>query len=349
MSELSPSEAEAEAELLARLSSLGARMAKGGDGATILVHAQDTKPGAERVADAAPRARIVEHNSYDGMADLLAETRPDACLSYRFGPGYPRAPLVDGPDRPAYVHVAGTGFDHLLPFAPDRVMVCNSAGFQAGVMADYALAAVLAINMDLPVFAAQQVKRQWAGRSLRSASGQRAVVLGTGPIGAAIATRLSAAGLSVTGISRSGRSNPAFREVMPASTLASVVATADHLVVAIPLTDETRGLVSAEVLGALPRGAGVVNLARGGIVDEAALLARLQSGELRGAVFDVFETEPLPADTPLWDAPGMLITPHTSALFEGWEAAAAEVFCDNLRRIGSGAQVANRIDPFRGY
>jgi phosphoglycerate dehydrogenase-like enzyme len=272
MSELSPS--EAEAELLARLSSLGARMAQGGEGATILVHAQDSKPGAERVADAAPRARIVEHNSYDGVAGLLAETRPDACLSYRFGPGYPRAPLVDGPDRPAYVHVAGTGFDHLLPFAPDRVMVCNSAGFQAGVMADYALAAVLAINMDLPVFAAQQAKRQWAGRSLRSAREQRAVVLGTGPIGAAIATRLSAAGLSVTGISRSGRSNPAFREVMPASTLASVVATADHLVVAIPLTDETRGLVSAEVLGALPRGAGVVNLARGGIVDEAALLMR---------------------------------------------------------------------------
>ncbi|MEM6609726.1 MAG: D-2-hydroxyacid dehydrogenase [Pseudomonadota bacterium] len=347
MSELSPS--VSEAELLARLSSLGARMAQGGEGATIFVHAQDSTPGAETVADAAPRARIIEHNSYDGLPDLLAKTRPDACLSYRFGPGYPRAPLVDGPDRPAYVHVAGTGFDHLLPFAPERVMVGNSAGFQAGVMADYALAAVLAINIDLRVFAAQQAKRQWAGRSLCGAHGQRAVVFGIGPIGAAIATLLSAAGLSVTGISRSGRSDPAFREVVAASDLASVVPTVDHLVVAIPLTDETRGLVSAEVLGALPRGAGVVNLARGGIVDEAALLACLQSGELRGAVFDVFETEPLLVDTRLWDAPGMLITPHTSALFDGWEAAAAEVFRDNLRRIGSGAQIANRIDPFRGY
>lgn len=306
-------------------------------------------PGAARIAAAAPGARILQHDSYEGLAELLADTRPDACLSYRFGPGYPRAPLVDGPARPGYVHVAGTGFDHLLPFAPDKVLVCNSAGFQADVMADYALAAVLAINLDLPVFAAQQAQRHWVGRSLRGAAGQRAVVLGTGPIGAAIATRLAAAGISVTGVSRSGLAHPSFADVVPVSAIGSVTPSADHLVVSIPLTDETRDLVSAEILDTLPRGAGVVNLARGGIVEEDALLARLRSGDLRGAVFDVFETEPLPADSPMWDAPGMLVTPHTSALFEGWEAAAADVFCNNLRRLGAGEKAVNRIDPLRGY
>ncbi len=347
MSELSPP--KTKSQLRARLAKLGARMAQGGEGATILVHAQDPEPTAEQIAKVAPRARILRHDAYEGLADVLADERPDSCLSFRFGPGYPRAPLVDGPDRPAYVHVAGTGFDHLLPFSSDRVLVCNSAGFQAGVMADYALAAVLAINLDFPVFAAQQAKRQWVGRSLRSADGQHAVVLGTGPIGAAIAARLAAAGLSVTGVSRSGRANPAFMNVIPVNDLRSIVATADHLVIAIPLTDETRGLVSAETLAALPSGAGVVNLARGGIVDEGALLARLRSGDLRGAVIDVFETEPLPVDNPLWDAHGLLVTPHTSALFDGWEAAAADIFCDNLRRLGAGEVVVNRIDPMRGY
>lgn len=347
MSDLSPP--ETRTALDSRLETLGAKMAHGGDGAVLLVHAEDPGPGAERIAEAAPRARILRHESYEGLGDILAEARPEACLSYRFGPGYPRAPLVDGPFRPAYVHVAGTGFDHLLPFSPDQVLVCNSAGFQAEVMADYALAAVLAINLELPTFAAQQTKRRWSGRSLRAARGQRAVVLGTGPIGAAIAARLGSAGLTVTGVSRSGRAHPAFSDVLSVDALETALRVADHLVISIPLTAETRGLVSADLLGALPRGAGVVNLARGGIVDEAALLARLRSGDLRGAVFDVFETEPLPVDNPLWDAPGMIVTPHASALFEGWKGAAADIFCDNLHRIGAGEPPVNRIDPLRGY
>ncbi|MEM9755352.1 MAG: D-2-hydroxyacid dehydrogenase [Pseudomonadota bacterium] len=324
-------------------------MAQGGRGACILVHASDPSPGIAKISAVAPQARIVAHDSYDDIDALLAEARPDACLSYRFGPGYPRGPLVEGPDSPAYVHVAGTGFDHLLPFAPDQVLVCNSAGFQAPVMADYALGAVLAINLDVPHYVAQQSERKWSGRLMRGAVGQRAVVLGTGPIGAAIARRLASIGMEVTGVSRSGRSHPNFQAVVPASGIDAAVRTADHLVVAIPLTTETRGMVSARVLAALPQGAGVVNLARGGVVDEAALLVALRSGAIRGAIFDVFETEPLPADNPLWDAPGMIVTPHASALFDGWEAAAADMFCDNLRRLGSGEPVQNRIDPDRGY
>jgi len=333
----------------AALARLGAALARGGEGLRVLIHARDPEPAARVVAAAAPRLEVVVHRSYDGIAELLAETRPDLCLSYRFGPGYPRAPLVAGPDAPAYLHVAGTGFDHLLPFDPARVLVCNSAGFQAPVMADYALAAVYAVNLRLDRFARQQARRDWAGHLLRGAEGQHALVLGTGPIGAAIARRLAAAGLSVAGLSRSGRAHPDFARVHAAADLVTAARAVDHLIVAIPLTDETRGLVSAEVLAALPAGAGVVNLARGGIVDEAALLARLRDGHLRGAVFDVFATEPLPADDPLWDAPGMVVTPHASALFEGWEAAAAEVFAGNLGRLARGEAPVNRVDPQRGY
>lgn len=335
--------------LPARLDALSQKLRLGGHGATILVHAQDPDPGASRVANAAPAARVLCHDSYDGLHDLLASEPIDACLSYRFGTGYPRAPLVEGPDRPAYVHVGGTGFDHLVPFEQSAVLVCNSAGFQAEVMADYALAAILAINMRFPSFVAQQTRREWREHNLRGARDQAAVVLGTGPIGAAIAERLSVAGLSVTGVSRSGRAHPSFQTVVPVQDLRRVAAQAEHLVIAIPLTNESRGLVSREILNALRPGAGIVNLARGGIVDEAALQERLKEGALGGAVFDVFETEPLPNHSPLWEAPGLIVTPHTSALFEGWERAAADVFCDNLHRLSRGEPLRNRIDPARGY
>jgi phosphoglycerate dehydrogenase-like enzyme len=324
-------------------------LARGGAGLRCLIHADDPSPGMAVVARALPEAELIAHDSYDGMAEVLAASRPQLCLSYRFGPGYPRAPLLEGPHAPAYIHVAGTGFDHLLPFDPDVVLVCNSAGFQAGLMADYAAGAVLAINLDLPRLMGQQVRHEWIGRTLRRATGQRAVVLGTGPIGAAISRALAAIGLEVTGVSRSGRSHPDFPAVRPVADLDRAVAGADHLIVAIPLTEESRGLVSAAILDALPEGGGVTNLARGGIVDEAALLEQLRSGRLRGAVFDVFAEEPLPPDDPLWDAPGMIVTPHSSALFDGWEAAAAEVFADNLARMARGEAPANRVDPTRGY
>ena len=328
---------------------LRAGLASGGAGLRVLIHASDPGPAEGVLAAALPGADLICHDSYDGVAELLQRSRPELCLSYRFGPGYPRAPLVEGPHAPAYLHVAGTGFDHLLPFDPDRLLVCNSAGFQAPVMADYALAAIYAINLDLSHFHAQQARRDWTGRMLRSAEGQHAVILGTGPIGAAIARRLTAAGLQVTGISRSGQAHPDFARVEPVGGLAAVAAAADHLVIALPLTETTQGLVSAHILAALPAGAGVVNLARGGIVDEGALLARLRDGNLRGAVFDVFATEPLPPDDPLWHAPGMTVTPHSASLFDGWEAAAARVFADNLDRLALGEAPLNRVDPARGY
>ena len=216
-----------------RLADLARGLADGGRGVRVLVHAADPGPGADAMASAFPAADLVVHDRYDDLDAVLDRARPQACLSYRFGPGYPRATLVEGPAHPAYVHVAGTGFDHLLPFDPAAVMVCNSAGFQAPVMADYALAAIYAINLRLSGFMARQTRREWSGQTLRAAEGQRAVILGTGPIGAAIARRLRAAGLGVSGISRSGRPHPDFDAVDDAGALPEVLGGADHLVLSI--------------------------------------------------------------------------------------------------------------------
>lgn len=333
--------------LAQQIETLRPALASGGEGVRAVIHAEEPAPLAELVAWRFPAMRIVSVDDYPGLEPAVAALRPQLCLSYKFGPGYPRKALFNG--GVLYVHVAGTGFDHLLLFDPKRVLVCNSSGFQNSVMADFALGAIYALNLHLPAFLNDQRRREWRPRTLRSAVGERAAVLGTGPIGAAVAERLRSVGMIATGISRSGRPHPAFDRVMGVDGLTAALAEADHLIVAVPRTPETAGLLSAPVLRVLPRGATVVNMARGGIVDEAALLELLREGHLRGAVFDGFADEPLPADSPLWEAPNLVVTPHTAALFDGWEVAAAERFCNNLDRWGRGEPLLNRVDPLRGY
>jgi len=331
----------------ARLAALGPALRAGGRGLGALVHAGDPEPVAGLLRSRFPHLDVVTCADYDGLAGVIEARRPALCLSYRFGAGYPREALFAG--DPVYVHVAGTGFDHLVPWDAARVAVCNSSGFQAGLMADYALAAILSFSLRLPEFAAHQRARRWQPLTLRGVAGQRATVLGTGPIGTAIGQRLRAAGLRVCGINRSGRPRDAFDSVLPAGRLAEALPETDHLVVALPRTAATRGLLSAPMLDRLPRGASVVNLARGGIIDEAALVARLRDGRIGAAALDVFEAEPLPGEHPLWEAPNTIVTPHSAALFEGWEIAAAERFLDNLDRLARGEAPANRVDPDRGY
>ena len=331
----------------ARLAALAPALRDEGRGLRALVHASDPAPIADLLRARLPGLDVVTCADYAGLDEVVGRHPPDLCLSYRFGAGYPRDALFAR--DPVYVHVAGSGFDHLVPWDDSRVAVCNSSGFQSGLMADYVLATIYSFNLRLPEFAAQQTLAQWRPLTLRATAGQRATVLGTGPNGAAIAGRLRAAELDVTGVSRSGRDHEAFDRVLPVARLAEALDAADHLVVSLPRTAETTGLLSAGMLQRLPAGATLVNLARGGIVDETALVAMLEGGRLRGAALDVFETEPLPASHPLWTAPNTIITPHSAALFEGWEIAAAERFCANLERLARGDALHGRVDPRRGY
>lgn len=334
-------------DLPAALDPLRPRLADRGNGLRTLIHAEETAPLLTLLRASYPKMELACVADYPGLAPTVASFRPQLCLSYRFGPGYPREVLVV--DGPVYVHVAGSGFDHLLPWDPNKVLVCSSKGFQSEIMADYVLGAVLALNLRLPVFMAQQAAQVWQGHPLQTAHGQLACVLGTGVVGAAIASRLRSVRMKVTGISRSGDANDAFDSVLPVGRLNEILGTTDHLVIALPRTAETEGLVGADTLARLPKGATVINLARGGIVDEQALLERLLSRSIGGAVLDVFATEPLPTDNPLWHAPNVIITPHSSALFNGWEIAAAHRFLDNLTRLGRGEPPLNVADPRRGY
>ena len=192
----------------------------------------------------------------------------------------------------------------------------NAAGVYSVPMAEFAIGGILQLYKQSRFFAANQAQHKWEKhRGLLELSGKRACILGCGDVGCEIAKRLHAFGCHITGVNRTVRVLPDFDEVLPLDTLAETAAACDILVCCIALTPETRSIVSEEIFGRLHDGAIFVNVARGALADEAALTKWLQSGG--HAVLDVFEEEPLPETSPLWDMENVVLTPHNSFVGEG--------------------------------
>jgi phosphoglycerate dehydrogenase-like enzyme len=209
----------------------------------------------------------------------------------------------------------------------------------------------LAHARRLPAALARQAEGRWArdgavGTVLR---GRTLGVVGLGTIGTEVARRAAAFGMRVWGVRRSGAPVAGVDRVVAPDRLDEVLRLADYLALTLPLTPETRGLIGARELALLPRGAFVVNVGRGGLVDETALAEAIAAGRLGGAGLDVFEQEPLPASSPLWRLPGVIITPHVGGSSPGFLDRAVPFFCENLKRYLSGEPLLNRVDVTRGY
>jgi phosphoglycerate dehydrogenase-like enzyme len=171
------------------------------------------------------------------------------------------------------------------------------------------------------------------------------LILGLGDLGRAIARVLRPFGAHVIGVRRSAEPVPEVDRTLPVSALREALPAANILIIAASLTADTRGLIGAPELALLPRGSYVVNVARGGLLDEAALIAALQSGHLAGAALDVFEREPLPPESPLWSMPNVIVTPHAAAHTEATDDRAVDLFAANLRRFLDGEPLVNRLEP----
>ena len=213
-----------------------------------------------------------------------------------------------------WIHVTAAGVDTLLfdELRDSDVVVTNAHGVFDRPIAEYVLGAVIAHAKDSRSSLDLQRRHEWRHRETRSVLGATALVVGTGAIGREVAGLLRAAGLNVRGAGRVARSgDPDFGEVVASSNLAAEVGDVDHLILAAPLTAATGGLVDAKVLAAMKPDAHLINVARGPIVDETALLKALRDERIAATV-DVFDREPLPPDHPLWDAPGVTITAHMS-------------------------------------
>ena len=231
-----------------------------------------------------------------------------------------------------------------------RVAIATSSGVHAGPLAEFALMGMLAFGRGLPRLQADRAARRWDHYPVRDVAGRTVVILGTGAIGARIAQFAKAVGMYVIGINSSGRRPAApVDECHAAGRLPGLAPLADFLVITLPDTPGTVGMVGAGVLAALPAGAVVVNVGRGRVVDEGALVELLRTGRLAGAALDVTTTEPPAPASPLWELPNVILSPHTAALSPHENERIVELFIDNVRRLDGGRPVRNQITPARRY
>ena len=235
----------------------------------------------------------------------------------------------------------------LAPDALDGVVVTTSSGVHAGPLAEFAIFGLLAFAKELPTVLRDQRERHWRGQQpVGELRGQTLLLVGVGAIGTETARLASAFGMHVIAVKRSLEGAvPHVDELHPVGELRSLVGRADGIVVTLPGTDATRGLLDAETLAAVKPGAVLVNVGRGAVIDEAALVERLQDGTFKGAALDVFTEEPLPEDSPLWGLENVIVTPHNVALVDAEEPRIVDLFIDNLRRRRDGEPLINALDP----
>ena len=241
-----------------------------------------------------------------------------------------------GADRPIYAELMARG-----------VAVSTSSGANADVVAQTAVAGLLALSRRFPQLMAAQARREWAplmaGPLPPDLAGQTVVLLGWGPIAQRIQPVLALLGLHVVVVRRTAEPAGPGVETVAFTELQHVLPRAQWLLLACPLTPQTHGLIDAAALALLPRGAHVINVARGEVTVESALVAALQNGHLGGAFLDVFEHEPLPAESALWGLPGVMVTPHSAGPSAGNAARTAAIFLNNLQRWVQGQPLRNRV------
>jgi D-2-hydroxyacid dehydrogenase (NADP+) len=249
-----------------------------------------------------------------------------------------------------WLHVFNAGVDHPIytEMLERGVRLTTSAGSTAVPIAQTAITGLLMLARNFPRWLSAQRERRWDPMRPpdfpRDLVGQTAIVLGLGSIGSEIARLARALGLKVIGIRRSPQQpGDPVDELHTVDKLPQLMPHCDWLIITCPLTTETRGLIDAAMLARLPRGARIINVARGEIIDETALVAALREQRLGGAYLDVFAKEPLPAESPLWDLPNVLVTPHNSAAAAGNDERVYRMFLDNLECWHRGKPLQNAV------
>ena len=264
------------------------------------------------------------------------------------------AEAVNGIPGLRWVHATSAGAGEqvrkagLSPEALKRVVITTSSGVHAVPLAEFAILGLLAMAKELPRLVEDQRARIWPEirRPLRELAGQTLFLVGLGEIGREVARLGKAFGMRTVGFRRTEGPPPEWvDEVHGPQRLAELAGQADAMVVSLPMTEQTAGLIDRATIGRLPASCIFVNVGRGGVVDEPALTDALRERRIAGAVLDVFATEPLPADSPLWTLPNVLITPHAVAVSPRENERITELFCDNLRRYLDGRPLRNVVEP----
>ena len=307
---------------------------------------------AEAVRQKWPEMRVLDLPHYDRITPELPDT--DIFVGLLLRPEQLRQAA-----RLKWVHTTSAGVGQLMypEFRGSGIILTNASGVHAPAMAEHTAGMILAMARDFPGSMRLQAQRKWGqqeiwdGRSRpRELSGAVALLIGFGAVGRAAAERLRAFGMRIWAVTRSGSAQGSLAErAFPVKELRTALGGADYVILAAPETPETHHLIGAEQLAAMKSSAILVNVARGSLVDQEALIAALEKRAIAGAALDVASPEPLPPESPLWALENVLITPHTSGISERiWQRQTA-LLIENLERWFKGEPLRNRVDLARGY
>jgi len=291
--------------------------------------------------------RVVVSVGYDGdISDKDLES-----VDIMLGVPVNRARLRHGAPRLRWIHTPYAGIDTLLPldWLPAGAALTTNRGVHGAKAREFVRMALAMLHMRMPQMLANQRRHDWRQIFTPTLAGETALIIGLGDLGGGAARAARDLGLKVHAVRHSGKPSALADRVYRLSRLDHLLPAADFVVIAAPLTAETRNLLDARRIALLKRDAGLINIARGALVDHDALCARLREGSLAGAVLDVMDREPLPADSPIWETPNLVITPHISCDEPDYTALTLELWFANLARFLQRKPLKNRVDPRRGY
>lgn len=304
-----------------------------------------------------------DHRGIDGFTrDAAGETRWNEMLAQAeifFGiPGDTGASLAAAVPRAGALRwvqgtAAGAGEQvraAKLPRADlERITFTSAAGVHGGMLAEFAFYGLLALRKDLRRLERIRAERSWEHFAMDEVAGSTIAVVGMGSIGQAVAHRARAFGMHVIGVARTSRVHPAADEMVAITAAGDAYRRADTIVVTLPGTDATRGLIDRATIESWKPSTIFINVGRGSVVDQSALVDALANGAIRGAVLDVYDHEPLPPDNPLWTLPNVIFSPHTAALSVRENGRIVDLFCENIRRYATGEPLRNVVNVREFY
>ncbi len=281
----------------------------------------------------------------EDVGPALERLKPDVVFSLK-SPEFPGADHLLALNYPSvrWFQVGGSGYDHIVPWNRERLTVTNGTGVLAPFLSETVLAAMLTLNGNFHTYRDQQKQGQWNQISFEGLAGKSLLVVGVGAIGGLVAEKARAMGMSVTGLRRNAVAHPAIDQMKSMDALHDSLPEADFVSLHVRLADETRHMIGKRELAMMKPGAFLLNTARGGVVDEAALVDALKERTIRGAYLDVFEVEPLPQESPLWSLENAVLTPHAADSVSDWPGRFAEFFADNLDRWLAGKSLEKVVD-----
>ncbi|WP_027574540.1 D-2-hydroxyacid dehydrogenase [Bradyrhizobium sp. WSM1743] len=313
---------------------------------TIVLNHAAAESYARLITERFPQVRAIVAPDPGRLEQHIGEA--DALLAFRFP-----VELFDQAKKLRWFQCTGAGVDSILPVRDkaSHITVTNARGIHGDVIADYVMAGVTMLHWDFRRLLREQAERKWNPRYVSPLADKTLGVVGLGSIGATIARRAKSAGMTVVG-SKRDISAPVegVDKLFASNALQDLLPLCDFVVLAVPGTGETVRLIGAAEIGCMRRDAFLINIARGNVIAEAELIKALKTGTIAGAMLDVFEREPLPQDSPLWDMPNVIATPHVAGSPANYtERVFSSILAENIERFLKGQALKNVVNLQRGY